>query len=74
MKITILNGSPRENGNTEIMAQEFAKGAKENGHEVELINLAGKQIAGCKGCQYCFTHDGVCSQKDDMAAILENLD
>lgn len=74
MNITILNGSPRKNGNTEIMAGEFARGAKENGHTVELINLAGKQIAGCKGCQYCFAHDGVCSQKDDMVAILENLD
>lgn len=49
MNITILNGSPRKNGNTEIMAGEFARGAKENGHTVELINLAGKQIAGCKG-------------------------
>lgn len=74
MNITILNGSPRKKGNTEIMAEEFARGARENGHAVELINLAGKQVAGCKGCQYCFAHDGVCSQKDDMAAILENLD
>lgn len=74
MHITILNGSPRKGGNTEIMADEFARGARESGHQVEKINLAGKKIAGCLGCGYCFAHDGVCVQKDDMAAILEVLD
>ena len=34
MKITVINGSPRVNGNTEIMADEFIRGAKEAGHEV----------------------------------------
>ena len=74
MKITILNGSPRANGNTEIMAKEFEKGAKEAGHEVTLINLAGKKVTGCLGCQYCFSHNGECVQKDDMADILQVLD
>ena len=74
MNITILNGSPRVNGNTEIMAKEFEKGAKEAGHEVTLINLADKKVAGCLGCQYCFSHNGECVQKDDMADILQVLD
>lgn len=74
MNITVINGSPRRNGNTEIMVDEFIKGAKENGHDVTKINLAGKKIAGCLGCQYCFSHDGVCIQKDDMNDILEALD
>ena len=74
MNITVINGSPRVNGNTEIMANEFAKGAREKGHEVEVINLAGKKVAGCLGCQYCFAHDGVCVQKDDMVEILASID
>lgn len=74
MKITILNGSPRVGGNTEIMSKAFEKAATEGGHEVKLINLAGKKIAGCLGCQYCFTHGGECVQKDDMGPILEVLD
>ncbi|HCW52743.1 MAG TPA: flavodoxin family protein [Clostridium sp.] len=74
MNIVVLNGSPRRGGNTEIMAKEFARGASEAGHEVNIINLAGKKISGCLGCQYCFTHDGECVQKDDMASILEALD
>ena len=74
MRVTIINGSPRPGGNTEIMAREFARGAEEAGNQVELINLAGKKIAGCLGCKYCFSHDGVCVQKDDMPPILEVLD
>lgn len=74
MRITILNGSPRPGGNTEIMAHAFEKGALEAGHEVTLINLAGKKVAGCLGCQYCFAHDGECVQKDDMADILKVID
>ncbi len=34
MKILVLNGSPRPNGNTASMADAFAEGAKENGHEI----------------------------------------
>lgn len=74
MKITILNGSPRLNGNTEIMVDEFVKGAKVSGHEVDKINLAGKKIAGCLGCKYCFAHGGKCVQNDDMTAVLKSLD
>ena len=74
MKIVILNGSPRANGNTEIMVTEFKRGAEEAGNEVVLINLRGKKISGCLGCEYCFSHDGECVQKDDMPEILKELD
>ena len=40
MKITILNGSPRHNGNTQIMADTFAKAAQENGHTATVLNSA----------------------------------
>ena len=74
MKIVILNGSPRAGGNTEIMAGEFARGAEEKGHEVVQVKLAGKKIAGCLGCDFCASHDGVCVQKDDMAEIYNLLE
>lgn len=73
MKITVLNGSPRANGNTATMAAEFAKGAAEAGHEVTTIHVGGKKVAGCLGCGYCFTHNGNCVQKDDMTEIWEAL-
>lgn len=74
MKVTVLVGSPRKSGNTEIMADEFIRGAKEAGHEVEKITLGDKNIAGCKACEYCFSHDGECVQKDDMKNIIEVID
>lgn len=74
MKIVIVNGSPRTEGNTEIMAKEFKRGAEEAGNEVTLINLSGKKVGGCLGCEYCFSHDGVCVQTDDMPEILKELD
>lgn len=74
MNILILNGSPRIGGNTEIMADAFARSAQESGHQVTKINLAGKRIAGCLGCGYCSAHSGSCVIKDDMLPILQALD
>ena len=72
-KVLILSGSPRKGGNSDILCDEFARGAQETGNEVEKIRVASKKIAGCLGCQYCFTHEGTCVQKDDMADVIESL-
>ena len=40
MKITILTGSPRENGNSAYLAEQFAKGAREAGHDVFIFDCA----------------------------------
>ena len=70
MKIAILNGSPRKQ-NTEAMVNAFAEGAKEAGHEVEILHVGRMNIAGCKGCAYCHTKGGgKCIQKDDMEKVL----
>lgn len=70
MKITILNGSPRKE-NTAAMAEAFAAGAREAGHEVEILHVGRMKIAGCLGCEYCHTKgNGACVQKDDMEKVL----
>ena len=70
MKITILNGSPRKE-NTAAMAEAFAEGAREAGHEVDIIHVGTMKIAGCMGCEYCHTKgEGQCIQKDDMAKVM----
>ena len=67
MNILILQGSPRANGNTAWMAEEFKKAAEAAGHEVTLVNVAKKKIAGCLACEYCHNKgNGACIQKDDM--------
>ena len=75
MDILVLNGSPRENGNTQGMIEAFAAGAAEKGHKVRVINVCRKKIAGCIGCEYCHTKgNGKCVQKDDMQEICSALD
>ena len=74
MKIVVLNGSPRRGGNTELMADSFIKGAAEQGHEVHKVNLGEKKVAPCRAWEYCFSHDGVCIQNDDMKEVLELTD
>ena len=53
MKILILQGSPRANGNTAWIAEEYKKAAEAAGHEVTLVNVSKKKIAGCLACEYC---------------------
>jgi multimeric flavodoxin WrbA len=74
MNIVVISGSPRKGGNTEVMAETFAKGARTSGHEVIIKELSALKVAPCIACTYCFTSGGVCVQKDDMAEILEAVD
>ncbi len=70
MKIAILNGSPKV-GNTAKLIECFAQGAKEAGHEVEVLHVGKMKIAGCLGCEYCHTKgQGKCVQQDDMAKVM----
>lgn len=71
-KVLILSGSPRKNGNSDILCDEFARGALEVGHEVEKIRVAEKNIGFCRGCYAC-EKTGVCAIKDDMAEILQKI-
>jgi len=70
MNILILQASPRAKGNTAWMADEYKKAAEAAGHQVTLVNVSHKKIAGCLACEYCHTKgDGACIQKDDMQEL-----
>lgn len=70
MKIAVLNGSPRKQ-NTAAMVDAFCEGAKEAGHEVEVLHVGKMKINGCMGCEYCHTKgEGKCIQKDDMEKVM----
>lgn len=71
--IVVLTGSPRSKGNTDTLAEAFIKGAKEGGNNVVKIAANKVKVSPCKDCKYCFKHPGECSQKDDMAGILEEM-
>ena len=70
MKILLLNGSPRPNGNTAKMVEAFKEGAAAGGNEVNVIDVCRKNIKGCLACEYCHTKEkGQCVQKDDMQEV-----
>lgn len=73
MKVLVINGSPRAKGNSDLLCDEFIRGAEETGHQVEKIYLREKEISLCKACYACF-RTGRCVQKDDMAEILEKAE
>jgi multimeric flavodoxin WrbA len=52
-KILIISTSSRNGSNSDTLAEEFAKGAREAGHEVEKVSLMGKKIQFCQGCLAC---------------------
>ena len=66
MKITVLTGSPRKNGTSNYMADEFICGAKESGHEVYKFDTARADIKNCLGCNACQMGSKPCIHKDDF--------
>lgn len=71
-KVLVLSGSPRKGGNSDLLCDEFIKGASESGNKAEKIRVAEKNIGYCKGCYAC-ADSGVCVIKDDMAEILQKI-
>ncbi|MCR5515777.1 MAG: flavodoxin family protein [Lachnospira sp.] len=74
MKILVLNGSPRLNGNTARMVKTFHQAAEKHGHQVKIFNVCKMNIKGCLACEYCHGKGhGKCVQKDDMQEIYAEL-
>ena len=69
-KILIVSASPRVNSNSEALAQAFARGAQDAGHETELISLRGKTVQFCRGCFVC-QEKLRCVIRDDADAICQ---
>jgi multimeric flavodoxin WrbA len=72
MDVLMLNGSPRKNGNTEVLLNAIADGVRDNGGQVENIRLAGLKISPCKACGGC-DKTGICIQPDDMVPLYDKV-
>lgn len=71
-RTVIISTSLRPNSNSDALAREFARGAKDAGNEVEIIELKGKKIEFCVGCCAC-QKTGRCFIDDDANAIAESV-
>lgn len=72
-KVLILSGSPRKDGNSDLLCSEFMRGAQESGNEVQKIFVRSKKIVPCNACYYCRDHGGKCALNDDMSEILDAM-
>ncbi|MDO4198851.1 MAG: flavodoxin family protein [Erysipelotrichaceae bacterium] len=76
MKVLIINGSPRLNGNTSIAVREMENVFKENGVEVTSVQIGNKDIRGCIACLSC-RKNGKCVFDDvvnELAPEFEEAD
>lgn len=69
--ILIISSSPRKNGNSQLLCEQFKRGAEEKGHMVTLVRLMEKIIGFCRACDGCMRNGGTCVLNDDMAEILK---
>lgn len=71
-KVLVITTSLRAKSNSDILAARLIEGAKDAGHEVEVISLKGKTIKYCIGCFAC-QKTQKCIQKDDAIVIAEKV-
>ena len=76
MKVLILNGSPKANGNTAFALAQMAEVFAENGVEAEILQVGSQAIHGCVGCASCYkTHKCVFDDLvNETAARLHEFD
>ena len=73
MKVLIINGSPRRNGNCDTLVKELENTFKAYNISVDVLNVGSMNISGCKACGYCFTHEG-CVYNDIVNESYKLLD
>ena len=72
MKILILNGSPRLDGNTITLLNQIADNAKAT-YKIEFINVCSKKLLGCIACDKCAENNGNCILPDDTSDIINKI-
>lgn len=66
-KVLLINGSPREQGNTYHALNEAAKVLNEQGIDTEIVWIGTKPVRGCIACGTCMTRgNGHCAFNDDL--------
>ena len=71
-KVLVITTSLRAKSNSDVLAERLLAGAKDAGHDVEMISLKGKTIKFCIGCLAC-QKTQQCVLKDDAVAIAEKV-
>ena len=71
--ILVLKGSPRQHGNSALLAERLASGAKDAGAEVDSVYLHSLDIRPCDACEICQETGEGCIIEDDMQPLYPKL-
>ena len=71
--VLVLKGSPRKNGNSSVLADQAAEGARQKGAEVASFRIDEMDIRPCDACDFCQDTNGICVIKDDMQALYPKI-
>ncbi len=77
MKVLVINGSPRANGNTAIALSEMIRVFEKNGVEIHSVQIGQMDIRGCLACGACHSGRENCVIDDvvnELAPIFEQCD
>ena len=76
MKVLMINGSPRKDGNTSIALEEMRKIFETEGVETEIVRVGNRDARGCIACGKC-SELGKCVFDDvvnELASVFEEAD
>lgn len=73
MKVLMINGSPKAEGNTSLALKEMQKIFIESGFEVELLHIGNKAIRGCVACGSCYKN-GKCAIDDIVNEVAQKFE
>ena len=73
MKVLMLNGSPKANGNTATALNVMAETFREEGVEVEIVHVGNQPIRGCIACGKCYSQ-GKCVFDDLVNEVIPKLE
>jgi multimeric flavodoxin WrbA len=73
LKVLAISGSPRPQGNTNLLLHEVLKVLEQEGLETEYLSLYDKQILPCRACMQCAKEKNRCAQEDDFMPVYEAM-
>lgn len=74
MKVVAINGSPRQDGNTDICLKAIEKELNSQGIEMEILHIGKETIGGCIACYHCLvTGSGHCIQSDGVNDCIDKM-
>ena len=72
LKVVLISGSPKAEGNTAQLMQECARVIQEQGVETEIVSFADRKIESCTACGKC-SELGRCSLEDGLNEIIDKI-